>query len=97
MPDLGEQNLKLLEASRKSGPSLVEQANKAALDQVKADTFTVGGTFDGHRVEGGVTIDRKWSNGWGATAFARAWWNGQAVIPKDKHGIVVGGEITKKF
>ena len=100
MPDLGEQNLRLLEASRQAGPTLFEQANKAALDQVKAETpsqFTVGGSFDGTNVVGGVTLNRTWKNGWGATAYAKAWWNDSAVIPKDKYGVVVGGEVTKKF
>jgi hypothetical protein len=99
--DLGEDNLRLLEASRKAGPTLLaDQANKAVIDQVKAETpsqFTVGGSFDGHTVTGGVTIDRKWSNGFGATAYIRAWYNDSAVIPRDKHGIVAGGEFTKTF
>ena len=80
--------------------TLSEQANKAAIDQVKAKapaSFTVGASYDGKVVSGGLTIDRKWSNGFGLTAYARAWWNDQAVLPQDKHGVVVGAEGTYKF
>lgn len=81
-------------------PSILEAGNKATIDAVKAETpqtFTVGGSFDGARVDGGITYNRTWKNGWGATAYAKAWWNDSAVLPKDKHGIVVGGEVVKKF
>lgn len=59
-----------------SGP-ISDAANKAALDDVrkeKPSSFTVGGylTRDG-RVVGGVTYDRKFSNLWGLTAYARAY------------------------
>ena len=80
--------------------SLSQQANKAALDQVKADapqSFTVGAHYDGQTVSGGVSYDRKWSNGWGATAYMKAWWNDQAVLPQDKHGVVVGVEGVYQF
>lgn len=79
--------------------SLLEQANKAALEKVKAETpqsFTVGGylTRDG-RVVGGVTFDRSWRNGWAATAFAKAWWDDAAVHPNPQ--VEAGVELVKKF
>lgn len=76
------------------------QKHAAELATVQAETpssFTVGGTFDGHVATGGISVDRKWSNGWGATAYARAWWNDAPIIPTDKFGYVVGAAVTKKF
>lgn len=81
-------------------PAALEAATKAELAKVKADkpsSFTVGGTFDGHKVTGGIEYQRKWSNGWGATAFARAWWDDAPITPTDKFGVVAGGEVTKTF
>lgn len=80
--------------------SLLEQANRAALESVKADkpqSFTVGGSFDGKRIEGGITYDRKFSNGYGLTAYARAWWHDASVTPKLKPQIEAGAEFVKKF
>jgi len=80
--------------------SLKDQANQAAIDQVKAEkpsSFTIGAHYDGQRVDGGISYDRKWSNGFGATAYLKAWWNDQAVLPRDKKGLVVGGEGVYKF
>ena len=77
--------------------SLKDQANKAALAAVTPQSFTVGGWTDGKYSEGGLTYQRKWSNGWGATAYAKAWWNDAAVIPTDRSGYVIGSELTKKF
>jgi hypothetical protein len=81
-------------------PSLRDQANKAALESVKADkpsSFTVGGHYDGNRITGGATYQRTWKNGWGATAYARAWWEDKPVIPQKKSDVVVGAEGTYKF
>ena len=51
----------------------------------KPSSFTVGTYYtkdaSGHTVVAQATYDRKWWNGWGATAYARAWWNDTAVIP----------------
>jgi hypothetical protein len=80
--------------------TLSEQANKAAIDSVRAEkpqSFTVGGTFDGKVATGGVTYDRKWSNLWGITAYAKAYWNDAPVVPTDRFGYVVGADVTKKF
>lgn len=80
--------------------SLLRQANKAVIEQVKAEKpskFTVGGTFNGRQAEGGATFNRTWRNGWGATAYARAWWNDAAVTPTDKFGYVIGAEGEKRF
>lgn len=81
-------------------PAKLEAATASELAKVKAETpasFTVGGSFDGHVATGGVTVDRKWSNGWGATAYAKAWWNDAPVIPTDRAGYVVGVKATKTF
>jgi len=78
---------------------LVAQAHKAALDQVKAEkpsSFTVGGRFDGKKLEGGLTYDRKWSNGWGLTAYARAWWE-DATVSTHTPKVAAGAEVTKRF
>lgn len=84
--------------------SLTEQANKAALETVKSEKpsqFTVGGNYDfrTRTVEGGVTYDRRWLNGWGATAYAKAWWQNQPVttVGESKSSLKVGGEIVKTF
>lgn len=84
-----------------SGP-ISDTGNKAALDAVKRDkphAFTVGGyvTRDG-RVVGGITYDRKFSNLWGLTAYARAYWNDQPVITHARwiEG-EAGFELTRKF
>lgn len=62
----------------------------------KPNAFTVGGSFDGKTASGGLTFNRTWKNGWGATAYARAWWTDEAVIP-DTFGGVIAGEVVKKF
>ncbi len=80
--------------------SLSEQAHTATIESVKKDApsqFRVGGTFDGNKVTGGLSIDRKWSNGWGLTGYLRAYWYDQPIVPTDKYGVVVGGELTKTF
>ena len=81
--------------------SLLDDANKAALAQVKAEkpsSFTVGGSFDGKKLQGGITYDRKWSNGWGVTAYARAWWDDLPVSTHTKQPKVSAGvEATKRF
>ena len=65
----------------------------------KPSQFTVGGylTRDG-RVVGGVTYDRKLSNLWGLTAYARAYWND---LPVTTHGKSIEGEagfeLKRKF
>lgn len=63
----------------------------------KPSQFSVGGSFDGNKAEGGITYDRKLSNLWGFTAYAKAYWYDQPVIPTDKSGYIIGGDLTKKF
>ena len=80
--------------------SLRDQANRAALDQVKSEapqSFRVGGTYDGKVASGGISYDRKWSNGWGATAYLKAWWHDAAVLPQDRTGILIGAEGVYTF
>lgn len=79
-------------------PSLLDQANAAAIAQVRMDKpqqFTVSGITDGHGASVAITYDRKWSNGWGLTAYARAWWDDLAVTPHPK--FTVGGEGRVQF
>ncbi len=78
--------------------SLSDQAH-AEVTRIAQETpsaFTVGGSFDGKKVVGGFTVDRKWSNGWGLTAYARAWWDDAAVTPH-KSGAEAGFQATKTF
>ena len=80
--------------------TLSQQANKAALEQVRAEkpqSFRVGATYDGKIVSGGISYDRKWGNALGLTAYLKAWWNDQAVLPQDKTGVVVGAEAVYTF
>ena len=84
--------------------TLLQQANKAALDSVKAEkpqSFTVGGVVEMRngraRAEGGLTYDRKLTNLWGLTGYARAYWEDKPIIPTDQFGYVIGGELTRKF
>lgn len=83
-------------------PTLKEQADKHATDLAKVKTetpskFVVGGTWDGHKVQGGISYDRKWYNGFGATAYLRAWYDDKPIIPVEKAGFVIGGEGTYTF
>lgn len=61
----------------------------------KPARFKVGAYTDGRHHRGEVSIDRKWINGWGLTAYARAWWNDAAVIPvpASKPAPKFGGEV----
>lgn len=82
--------------------SLFDQATKAAIEKVKAEKpsqFTVGGHYDGTRIVGGITYDRKLSNLFGITAYARAYWDDLPVTthtPK-KPRVQIGGEATYRF
>lgn len=76
--------------------------SKKALDKVKREApsqFVVGATYDGHTVIGGVSYERSWKNGWGATAYAKAWWQDASVTPVGgtQIGGVVGVEAVRKF
>ena len=78
--------------------TLSEQANKATIASVKADTpqsFTVGGYFINGKLEGGITYDRKLGNLWGITAYARAYWHDLPVTTHPR--IEAGVEITRKY
>lgn len=77
-------------------PTLVEQAAAYAdaeakrVSTEKPTSFTVGGSYGDNVASLELTIDRKWSNLWGATAYARAWWYDAPVQPNHKK---VDGEI----
>lgn len=79
--------------------SLRDQADKAAIDQVKAEKpeqFTVGAYINAAgQIQGVATYDRKWSNGWGLTAYAKAYWNDLPVTPHPK--LEAGVEVVKRF
>lgn len=81
--------------------TLSQQANRAALEQVrneKPSRFTVGGRYEDGKLVGGLTYDRTWKNGWGATAYARAWYDDLPVSTHTrKPKIVAGGEVVKRF
>jgi len=74
---------------------LLDSAHKLALAEVKPSQFTVGGHFDGKTVTGGVSYDRRWQNGWGLTAYMKAYWTNAPVIPQK--GVTAGVEASLKF
>ena len=85
-------------------PSILEQGKEhakaiATVQQEAPSRFVVGGSFDGQTVMGGVSYDRTWKNGWGATAYVKAWWTDSRVtpIPTAKTGVVAGAQVTKTF
>lgn len=83
-------------------PTILDRGNAHATELAKVQaekpsSFTVGGSFDGHYATGGITYNRSWKNGWGATAYLRAYWNDAPIIPTDRAGYVVGGVVEKKF
>lgn len=83
-------------------PSILESGNKAAIDSVKKDkpsSFSVGAHADILAKKGDVvaSYDYKWTNGWGITAYAKAWWNDQAVVPVERKGVEAGVDATFKF
>lgn len=79
--------------------SLRDQADKEAIDQIRADKpaqFTVGAYIDADgKLRGITTYDRKWTNGWGATAYMRAWWDDLSVTAHPK--LEAGVEVVKRF
>jgi hypothetical protein len=82
-----------------SGKRHAEEVAKVQAE--KPSSFTVGAFVDGRTVGGQLSFDRKWSNGWGLTAYARAWWNDAAVIPvatpAPKGGFSAGADASFKF
>lgn len=81
--------------------TLSEQAHKAAIAQVQAEkpsSFTVGGHWDGKKLQGGVTFSRDWRNGFGLTAYLYAYWNDLPISTyTPKTNMVTGFEASKKF
>lgn len=85
-------------------PSILE-SGKAQVEQVvkdKPQSFTVGGHIDtsGEAVAS-ITYDRTIWNGFGLTAYARAWWHDAPVAtnakPKKQLDAGTGFEISKKY
>lgn len=77
--------------------TLTEQA-LAQVRTAKPQSFTVGGTWDGQKLQGGLTYDRTWRNGWGLTAYARAWYEDAPVSTHTKRlKTEAGVEAVKKF
>lgn len=89
-------------ASGQPGP-IAESAKRhaeaiAKVQATKPASFTVGAYTDGEKVTAEATVQRKWSNGWGLTAYARAWWNDAPVTPNPKKfGGEAGFEGEYKF
>lgn len=78
-----------------SAKKLAENAAELErLHTAKPSQFTVGGRFEDGKLVGGITYDRKLSNLWGVTAYARAYWDDARVIP---HNASMGAEISRKF
>jgi hypothetical protein len=80
-------------------PSILESANAEAIKEVRERTpsqFTVGGYVRNGKLVGGVTYDRAWTNGWGLTAYARAYWDDLPVSVKRPKG-EAGVELVKRF
>ena len=76
-------------------PSILE-AGKAEVAKVVAVTpnsFTIGAHTDGKGVVAQATYNRTWTNGWGAVAYAKAWYHDTAVTPNYEAGV----QVTKKF
>ena len=52
----------------------------------------------GKKLQGGVTYDRTWANGWGLTAYARAWWDDLPVsVGSKRPKTSLGVEAVKRF
>jgi len=80
-------------------PTILESANEQALKEVRArqaSQFTVGGYVLNGKLVGGVTYDRTWKNGWGMTAYAKAYWDDLPVSVKRPKG-EAGIELVKRF
>lgn len=74
------------------------EAEVAKVIATKPSRFTVGAYTDGKGVVASSTYSRKWSNGWGATAYAKAWWNDTSVTPgHTSSGAVIGAEGSYEF
>jgi hypothetical protein len=83
-------------------PAKLEEASEKELAKVKAEkpnSFTVGAHADilARKGEATISYDRRWYNGWGATAYIKGWYNDTAVVPQAKRGVTIGGEGSYKF
>lgn len=79
--------------------TLAEQgeAEVAKVLAEKPHSFTVGAYSDGKAVNAETTVSYHWSNGWGLTAYAKAWWNDASVTPGRTSGAQVGGQGKYQF
>jgi len=80
-------------------PSILEAGQTEVAKAVAAtpNSFTIGAFSDGRAITGQLTFDRKWSNGWGMTAYAKAWWHDASVTPAASSGVGAGVSVTKDF
>ena len=83
-------------------PTILEQGKAHATELAKVKTeaparFVVGGVVEGRRVTGGISYERKITNLWGVTAYARAWYDDAPLVPTDKYGYVLGFESVTEF
>lgn len=72
-------------------------AEVARVLKEKPNKFTVSGFTDGQGGLAKLSFNRTWKNGWGATAYAKAWWNDASVTAERSSGVAVGGEGTYTF
>lgn len=86
--------------------TILEAATEEALKDIrerKANSFTVGGEIKDGKLVGGLTYQRTLTNGWGATAYLRAWWEdlpvsvGRTSITVHAPKVEAGAEFTKQF
>lgn len=74
-----------------NGQETLQQLKRIQEDAEAENTVRTRLTTDGKTVAGSVEFNRSWKNGWGATAYAKAWWNGDRVVGGG------GVDVEKKF
>lgn len=73
-------------------------AELARVQAARPSSFTVGAYVDWRRkVVLEATYDRRLTNLWGLTAYARAWWNDAGVTPNPTAGAAAGIESRYEF
>ena len=86
--------------------SLSQQANQAVIKDVqtaKPSQFVIGAHWRDGKFYAETTYDRKLSNAWGLTAYARAYWHDLPITVKGATATVsrptgeAGVEIKRQF
>lgn len=83
-----------------NGPAVKDTIAKAAADEATAAKGTNKLSADVAMQPDGsgqaeLLADRKWTNGWDITLYAKAWWSGAATITKPN--TTAGVNVTKSF